>query len=243
MNRVTRFAVGSLASLALLAAAPLSASAATKPPLGAANSFVVLGGAGVTCTKSSVTGIVGSKTTVTETPSCNINGAIHQGDATAVNAFSAFSTSYNTLNALTCPAANNLTASRSQLAGQTLPPGVYCIDTTKTALLTSGNLTLSGPSSGAWVFQIARDMTTDTAQVIMAGGGKACNVYWVLGTQGTIGQGTKFQGNMLAGSAVAFTGTNSSLVGRAFAKTAVAMTGTNVRLPLGSNTLSCRRLP
>jgi len=52
MNHIPRFgAAGVLATLALLCAAPLSAYAATPAPhLGTAANFVVLGGAGVTCT-------------------------------------------------------------------------------------------------------------------------------------------------------------------------------------------------
>ena len=50
----------------------------------------------------------------------------------------------------------------------------------------------------------------------------------VLGTAATIGTGTTFQGNILAGSAVTFTGANSRLVGRALAQTAVTMTGTTI---------------
>jgi type VI secretion system secreted protein VgrG len=73
----------------------------------------------------------------------------------------------------------------------------------------------------------------------MASGGQACNVYWVVGTAATIGTGSKFQGNILAGSAVTFSGTGSSLVGRALAKTAVTMTGANLRLPSNWNTSIC----
>jgi hypothetical protein len=224
MNHIPRFgAAGVLATLALLCAAPLSAYAATPAPhLGTAANFVVLGGAGVTCTASKVTGNVGSKLTVTKTPTCSIAGAVHQGDSTAIGAFNAFLTAYTGLNALHCD--HNLTG--QELGGMTLTPGVYCFNTT--ADLTSGTLTLAGPSSGIWVFQVGTGITTGTTQVVMAGGGRACNVYWALGTTGTIGTDTKFQGNILAGTAVTFTGTNSSLKGRALAKTAVTMTGTTI---------------
>jgi len=227
MNRMTRFAAGILGTFALLIAAPLLAFAAPPPALGAAANFVVLGGAGVTCTASSVTGNVGSKLTVTRTPTCSIAGAIHQGDATAVNAFNNFVTAYTGFNALTCPAANNLT-SKGDLGGQTLGPGVYCFPNT-TAALTTGILTLNGSASDVWVFQVGTAITTASpGQVVMSGGASACNVYWALGTAATIGTGTKFQGNLLAGSAVTFTGTGSSLSGRALAKTAVTMTGTTI---------------
>jgi hypothetical protein len=204
---------------------PSFALLASAPSLGRAANFVVLGGAGVTCTSSAVTGAVGSKLTVTNNPPlCNITGAIHQGDATAIGAFDDFSTAYTKFNALPCDPANNLTG--QELGGQTLAPGVYCFSST--ADLTTGILTLQGPASGIWVFQIGTGITTGTAQVVMTGGATACNVYWVLGTAATIGTGMKFQGTILAGSAVTFSGANSSLVGRALAKTAVTMTGTTI---------------
>jgi Ice-binding-like len=241
MTHITRNAAGIVAIAALFAAAPLSASASTSAPfLGAAAKFVVLGGAGVTCTKSTVgLGAVGSKLTVTKTATCSIAGAVHAGDATAMTAFNAFSTAYTALKAKTCPAPNNLTG--QELGGKTLAPGVYCFNTT--AGLSTGALTLAGPSSGVWVFQVGSGLTTGTAQVVMSGGGQACNVYWALGTLGTIGTGSKFKGNILAGSGVAFTGTSSSLVGRALAKTSVTMTGTNLRLPSNWNTSTCLRNP
>jgi hypothetical protein len=241
MHHFARFAVGILGTLTLLFAATLSAYALTPAPfLGAATKFVALGGAGVTCTKSNVgVGAVGSKKTVTMTPSCSIAGAIHQGDATAVAGFNDFLTAYTALNAKICPPANNLTG--KALGGMRLAPGVYCFSTT--AALTKGILTLAGPSSGVWVFQVGTGLKTGTAQVIMASGGQACNVYWALGTTGTIGTGTQFQGNILAGSSVDFTGNKSSLVGRALAQTAVTMTGTHVGLPSNWNSSTCRQTP
>jgi hypothetical protein len=241
MNHITRSAAGILATAAVLAAAPLSAYASTSAPfLGGAAKFVVLGGAGVTCTKSSVgLGAVGSKLTVTKTTTCTIAGAIHAGDATAVAAFNAFSTAYTALKAKTCPPANHLTG--QALGGKTLAPGVYCFNST--AGLTNGILTLAGPSSGVWVIQVGTGLTTATSQVVMASGGQACNVYWALGTTGTIGTGSKFKGNILAGSAVTFSGTGSSLVGRALAKTAVTMTGSNLGLPSNWSSSTCRRTP
>jgi Ice-binding-like len=221
MNRMTRFAMGVRGTVGLLALVPLSAFAAT-PSLGAAATLVVLGGAGVTCTASSITGNVGSKLTVLPTPTCHIAGAIVQG-AAANLAFSNFDTAYNNFKGLTCPAANNLTT-KSELGGQTLASGVYCFDST--AALTTGILTLTG--SGPWIFQIGSGITTaGPGQVVMAGG-SACNVYWVPTSAATIGTGTKFLGNILAGSAVTFTGTGSSLMGRALAHTAVTATGATI---------------
>jgi len=210
-------------SASLLALLTQAAFAQGALPLGSSSSFAVLGGAGVTCTDSTITGAVDSLLTVTQTPTCSIAGPIHQGDATANQAFNDFVLAYDALRSMTCSPANHLAG---QLGGRTLAPGVYCFDTT--ALLTVGNLTLDGPSNATWVFQIGTALTTDTSQVVMAGGGQACNVFWQLGTAATIGTNTAFQGNILAGSAVTFTGAGSSLVGRAMAKTAVTTTGTSI---------------
>ena len=208
--------------------AMLEGDASSVPSLGSASQFAVLGGAGVTCTASTVSGNVGSKLTVTQTPTCSMSGEIHQGDAAAVTAFAEAFTdplnTYDALQALPCPAANNLTG--KALAGMTLAPGVYCFVTT--ADLTTGALTLDGPADGIWVFQIGTGITVGNASVVMAGGGKPSNVFWQLGTAATIGTGSAFQGNILAGSAINFTGANSSLIGRALAKTAVTLTGATI---------------
>ena len=202
---------------------PMTAYAAAAPGLGTAAGFTVLGGAGVTCTNSNVAGVVGSLLTVTQTPSCSI-AAIDAGDATAATAFADFGVAYGIVAAMTCDPANNLTG--QELGGMTLKPNVYCFNTT--ADLTSGTLTLDGPADGIWIFQIGTGITTATTNVVMTGGGQPCNVFWETGTAATIGEGTAFQGNILAGSAITCTGASSSLVGRALAKTAVTMTGANI---------------
>lgn len=223
-------------SPALLAHATASLSASGAPSLGAASSFVVLGGTSVTCTASTVSGDVGVSpgTSVTGFPPtetlCTLAGTIHAGDARAALAHNDFVIAYDALKAMTCDPANDLTG--QELGGKTLAPGVYCFSTT--AGLT-GQLTLDGPSNGIWVFQIGTGLTTGSgatgnASVVMAGGGQACNVYWQVGSQATIGTGTAFQGNILAGTAIVFSGVGSSLVGRALAKAEVTMTGTDVSL-------------
>jgi hypothetical protein len=210
-------------SAGLLALLTQAAFAQNAPSLGGAANFAVLGGAGVACTDSTITGAVGSLLTVTQSATCNIAGPIHQGNAAANQAFNDFVLAYDALKGMACSPANRLSG---ELGGRTLPPGVYCFDTT--ALLTQGDLTLDGAPNASWVFQIGTALTTGTSKVIMAGGGQACNVFWQLGTAATIGTNTAFLGNILAGSAVTFTGAGSSLVGRAMGKTAVTTTGTNI---------------
>jgi len=219
--------------LAMAALFSTGAWAQTAPSLGTASNFVVLGGAGVTCTASGVAGDVGSLVSVTGFPMpapalCTLVGTVHALDDAATTAFNDFVLAYAALAAMPRNAANNLTG--QQLGGKTLAPGVYYFDTT--ALLTAGTLTLDagGDSNAVWVFQVGTGITTGTASVVMANGGQQRNVFWQIGTAATIGTGTAFVGNILAGSAVTFTGTNTSLVGRALAKTAVTMTGANISL-------------
>src|SRR5437588_5497843 len=84
-------------------------------------------------------------------------------------------------------------------------------------LLTTGTLTLAagGDSNAVWVFQVGTGITTGTASVAMINGGQLRNVLCRVGTAGITGVHTAFKANFLAGSAITFTGANTSLVGRA----------------------------
>lgn len=210
-------------SVCLLALLTQAAFAQSAPTLGSASAFAVLGGAGVTCTASTIRGSVGSLLTVTPTPTCSIVGPIHQGDAVATQAYTDFTVAYQALADIPCPAdaAHNLSG---DLGGKVLSPGTYCIS--GVGLLTS-QLTLNGPSNGVWIFKAATSLTPIAGSVVMAGGGQACNVYWQLGTAASL-DATDFLGNILAGSAITFTGVGSSLLGRALAKTAVTTTGASI---------------
>ncbi len=220
-----------LAMAALLSTASIQGAwAQTAPSLGTASNFAVLGGAGVTCTASGVAGNVGSLLSVTGFPPpapalCTLVGTVHAGDAAAITAFNDFVLAYAALAAIPCPTdAPHLLS--GDLVGKVLSPGVYCIS--GVGLLT-GQLTLNGPSNGIWIFKAATSLTPIGGSVVMAGGGQKRNVYWQTGTAVSL-DNTQFLGNILAGSAITFTGVGSSLVGRALAKTAVTMTGANISL-------------
>jgi hypothetical protein len=92
------------------------------------------------------------------------------------------------------------------LAGDTLAPGTYCFDA---AAAPTGVLTLNGPSTGIWTFKIGTGgtgaLTGTDFSVVMAGGGQACNVTWWVAEGTTMTRGA-FQGNILAGAAITFTG-------------------------------------
>jgi len=198
--------------------------------MGAASGFAVLGASTATCTNASdVTGDIGVSpgTAITGfNPDCTITGTIHAGDGVAAQAHGDLSIAYNDLKAVACE--YNLTG--TDLGGQTLAPGVYCFDT---SVGLTGDLTLDGGGdpTAAWIFQIGSTITTaSNSSVIMAGSGEPCNVFWQVGSSGTIGTGTAFQGNLLASASITLT-SGSSLVGRALAlNAAVTMDHNNVSL-------------
>lgn len=219
-----------LALVALLCTGPIQGAwAVDAPSLGAASDFAALGGAGVTCTTGGVVGDVGSAsstvTTITGFPptssSCTLVGDVLYSPDTDV-AYANFGTAYTLLapddGAYPCPSADdayNLPLSLDGLPG--LPPGVYCIGGAFPGVGTlSGVLTLDGGKDAVWIFKTNSLTTTDGGSVVMAGGGKACNVYWQTDTAATFAD-TDFLGTILAGSSISFT--NSTLVGRALANT------------------------
>lgn len=213
-----------LAMAALFAMTPIQGAwAQSAPTLGSASNFAVLGGAGVTCTNSTITGAMGSLLTVVPTTTCSVVGSMQQGDAPAIQAYTDFALAYEELATITCPpdADRNLTG---DLGGKVLSPGVYCIS--GVGLLTSP-LTLDGPPDGVWIFKASTSLTPISGSVVMAGGGQASNVYWQTGTSVSL-DNTQFLGNILAGTAITFTGVGSSLVGRALARTAVTATGASI---------------
>lgn len=224
--RTSRLAAAAVLAT-LLAAAPFqSAFAQVGPSLGSAGNFAVLSGAAVTCTGTTITGDAGSYVPggpVVQT-SCVITGAVLPGEATAVAASTDFLTAYATMAAL--PAAQCDAALSGTLDGVSLPPGTYCFDAAATL---SGLLTLVGPADGVWIFRVgtsgAGALTGTNFSMVMAGGGNPSNVYWWVADAATMTT-SDFQGTILAGAAISFTG--GSLIGRDLAKAGVTLTGTSV---------------
>jgi hypothetical protein len=218
-SRFSRNHPGLLASLGFAAVLLVSAPAlaATAPPLGAAAGYAALGPTGVTCTTSTINGDVGTTAaSITDTGPCTHNGTWNVGlPGTIVNAINA---AKGAIDGQSCT--QTLT---STLAGVTLGPGVYCF--TGAATLT-GNLTLSGPSNGIWIFRIGTGgggaLTATSFNVHMDGGGQACNVYWR--TQDAASMTTSnFLGTILSGIDISLTGPGT-YGGRALATGFLTMT-------------------
>ena len=121
----------------------------------------------------------------------------------------------------------------ADIGGLTLAPGVYRTTSAQPSLGITGNLTLAGPATGVWVFQIGSTLITATnnSQVIMSGGGLSKNVFWQVGSSATLGTATTFAGNILAQASIT-ANTGAVLNGRALARTgAVTLDSNPVNVP------------
>lgn len=106
----------------------------------------------------------------------------------------------------------------ANIGGLTLPPGLYKF--ADSAAITGSNLTLSGTSSGVWIFQIASTLTVGNGmRVVLAGGASPANIFWQVGTSATLGTTSHMEGTIMANASIAFQ-TLSSLNGRALVRTA-----------------------
>ena len=227
---------------ALLSAASFDAALAqsTAPPLSTGlQSFAVLSGGAVTCTTSLVTGNVGAGGAFTNT-GCTFTGGIPPAtNAAAASALTDFASAYTALKGKTpC----NVILSTIG-ASETLFPGVYCTGAALTATGVTLTLDALGDANAVWIFQIGAALTGTNFSVVMAGGGQACNVFWVPSAGVTMTTST-LKGNVLAGGATgAITLTGGGLDGRALAHVAVTMTDSVVGcggLAAALGALSCK---
>ncbi|MBE0664100.1 MAG: DUF3494 domain-containing protein [Bacteroidales bacterium] len=102
--------------------------------------------------------------------------------------------------------------------GSTLAPGIYKSTSTLSVDGTPLTLDAGGNENAVWIFQIASGLTTTVGgDIVLAGGAKANNVYWQVGSSATIGNDTDFKGNILALVSITMN-TGSTLDGRALAR-------------------------
>ncbi len=199
--------------------------AVTKPPLGTAGTFAVLGASAVTNTGPTVVnGDLGVNpgTSVTGFPPGIVNGTEHVADAVALQGQKDVTVAY--VNAAGQPCTKNLTG--QDLGGKTLTSGVTCFSSS--AHLT-GQLTLDGQGNPAsvFLFQVESTLTTASdASVLLINGAQACNIFWQVGSSATVGTTTRFAGNILALTSISFT-TGAVSNGSLYARTGAVTLDTN----------------
>jgi hypothetical protein len=180
--------------------------------LGRAGPFAIMATAAISGTGNAITGDVGLNAgTAQGIPPAEINGDIHVTDQTIIDAQADLLAAYNDAVSRTVTSV----ALPGNMGGLTFTPGLY---TNSTSVLISGagpnnNVTLDaqGDPNAIFIFKMGSTLTTGPgAQVILAGGAKASNVYWQVGSSATLDTTTIFKGNILA--AVTITVNNGSAV-------------------------------
>jgi hypothetical protein len=197
------------------------------PFLGSAQTFAVLGGSTVTnLGATTITGDLGVDPGLAITgfpPGIVMGGAVHAGDALALQAQTDVTAAYGVLASEAC--SRDLTG--TDLGGLTLTPGVYCF--TSSAQLT-GTLTLDaqGRADAVFVFKIVSQLTAaSNASVKVINGGGDCGVFWQVGSSATLGTDTAFVGSILALTSISLT-TGVTLSGRALARNGAVTMDHNV---------------
>ncbi|AIE83809.1 antifreeze protein [Fimbriimonas ginsengisoli Gsoil 348] len=173
----------------------------TQINLGAATTYAVLAGSTVTnAGPTIINGDLGVSpgTAVTGFPPGKVNGAMHKGDAAAAQA-------KTDLLVGQLDAAGRLggAALPGDLSGLTFTPGLYKNATS--TMLSAGAVTLDaqGDPNAVFIFQMGSTLTTSPGtQVVLAGGAKASNIYWSVGTSATLGVNSIFKGIILAEASI-----------------------------------------
>jgi predicted RNA-binding protein with TRAM domain len=179
----------------------------------------------------------GARSSVTGFPPATIvNGAIYASDdaspagvaAMLIQAKSDLTEAYLFAEGATSPAPVTVAGDQG---GKTLAPGIY--KSNSTLMVQAGDLTLDaqGDPNAVWIFQIASGFTTvggAGGNIILSGGAQASNIFWQVGSSATIGDNTKFKGNVLALTSITMN-SNATVVGRMLViNGAVVMTNTNI---------------
>jgi hypothetical protein len=114
------------------------------------------------------------------------------------------------------------------IGGMTIAPGVYKWGT---GVLIPTNVTLTGPSTAVWVFQIAQGLTASSAaRVVLTGGALPKNVFWQVAGGVVLGTTSNLAGVILSQTSIALQ-TGASINGRLLAQTAVTLDTSTVSEP------------
>jgi hypothetical protein len=114
------------------------------------------------------------------------------------------------------------------IGGMTLSPGIY---NWSTGLLIPADVTLRGGASDVWIFQIAQDLTMNSAtKILLAGGALPKNIFWQVAGLVVLDTTAHCEGIILTQTAITLR-TGASINGRLLAQTAVSLDNNVVVTP------------
>jgi hypothetical protein len=207
--------------------------------LGRASPFAVMATDAISGSADDITGDVGLHPGSSQGINpVQINGVIHVNDQTIIDAQTDLLAAYNDAIGRSV----TLVTVSGNLGGLTFTPGLYW---SSSSLEISGEpgpgntLTLDaqGDPNAVFIFQMGSTLTTGPgAQVILAGGANANNIFWQVGSSATLNTTTIFYGSILASVSISVN-TGSAIVGRLMAGAdgtpsgAVTIQGSTVTVP------------
>lgn len=207
----------------------LPSQAASSPALGASSNFAVLSSGGlVNSGVSTIQGEIGMSPTISysDTGSIASTSGIHFNDAGAIAAIAAANSAYAAL-VSSAPA----TPITTDLSSQTLVPGTY---SATAGLNLNGTVTLDGQNNpgSVFIFQTPAALATGaSSHVTLINGAQACNVFWQVGSNATLGATSDFKGSIFGNTNVTV-GSATTVAGRLFAlHGTVTLNGNSVAKP------------
>lgn len=204
---------------------------AQAPNLGVAADFVLFSTDGAVSNTgiTHLTGNVGTNNG-SSTSFGNVDGVMHDGDATSAQCMTDLLIAYNQLVSTTptffpAPLLGN---------GQILVPGVYSI-TSATTLNLDLSLNAQGDPNAVFIFQIQGPLSTNAnSSVKLINGALACNVFWQIEGLVSMASGTSMKGTIIANNAAIEMNTGDTLEGRALTTAgAITVDGIFAYTPIG----------
>lgn len=221
-----------LHTIILLAAGFVRPVHAQPPVLGPAATFVLFsstGAVGNTGATSHFTGNIGTSGGAI-TMGVNVNGVLHNADATAILVNAAVLSAYNQIQGM-IPTDTQLSIGSYILGNKdTLTAGV---DSINVNTILTDTLVLDGQNdpNSVFIFKINGTFTSDNAlsapAVVLINGALACNVFFQVNGAVDMSAGTSMKGTLIANSSSINLGSGTTLEGRALTSTAGAITVTD----------------